>query len=163
MIVFLGAAVVLAMLASLLLIPLGLPGLWLMVVIVMGLVLFGQLSWSFGLAAAVGALAAEVAEFFILKRVGEAYGGSRRAFWGAVLGGMVGLFVGFPIPIVGPVVTAFVGTFVGAGLVTFLETGSFEHSGRVGWGVVLARTGAVALKVAAGFVLIAAVALALIF
>jgi hypothetical protein len=73
-------AAVLAMLGSLALIPFGLPGLWLMVVIVMGLVLFGQLSWSFGLVAAVGALAAEVAEFFILKRVGEAYGGSRRAF-----------------------------------------------------------------------------------
>jgi len=65
--------------------------------------------------------------------------------------------------VIGPIVTAFVGTFVGAGLVTFLETRSVERSARVGWGLVLARTAAVALKVATAVLLIGAVAAALLF
>ena len=34
-----------------------------------------------------------------------------------------------------------------AGIVTFIETGSIDRSARVGWGVLLARTVAVGLKV----------------
>ena len=40
---------------------------------------------------------AEVLEFFVLKRMGDKYGGSRGAFWGAVLGGFAGVVVGTPI------------------------------------------------------------------
>ena len=155
------AAVVLAMLVSLVLIPFGLPGLWLIIVIVLGLVLSGSLSWTFGLVAAALAVGAEFGEFLVLRRLGRAFGGSRRAFWGAVLGGMAGLFVGLPIPLVGPLITAFVGTFVGAGLVTYLETRSLDRATRVGWGLVLARSAAVGLKIATAVVLIAAVAVAL--
>lgn len=156
-------AVLLAMVVSLFLIPLGLPGLWLITVMVLGLVLTGFLTWTFGLVAAAVTAAAELSEFLVLRRFGKQYGGSTRAFWGAVIGGMAGLFVGLPIPVVGPLVTAFLGTFLGAGLVTFWETRSIEHSTRVGWGLVLARTAAVALKVAAAVAMIAAVAIALVF
>lgn len=155
------AAVVLAMLASLVLIPIGLPGLWLIIVIVMGLVLAGSLSWTFGLIAAALALGAELGEFLVLRRFGKDFGGSRKAFWGALVGGMAGLFVGLPIPVIGPIITAFVGTFVGAGLVTYLETLSLGRAARVGWGLVLARAAAVGLKIATGAALIAAVAVAL--
>lgn len=160
-IVIAGAAT-LAMLACLLAIPFGLPGLWLMATVVLLLKLLGQLSWSFALVAVGAVVAAEVGEFLVLKRFGERYGGSRRAFWGAVLGGMVGLFVGVPVPVVGSVVTAFLGTFLGAGLVTFFETRSLERSARVGWGVLLARTAAVALKVGVGAVLVGATAVRLV-
>lgn len=155
-------AVVVAMLVSLVLIPIGLPGLWLIIVLVMGLVLAGWLSWTFGLIAAGVAAVAEVCEFLVLRQFGKHFGGSRRAFWGAVIGGMAGLFVGLPIPVVGPLVTAFLGTFAGAGLVTYLETRSIERSTRVGWGLVLARTAAVALKIATALAIIAAVAVALV-
>lgn len=161
--VLIGAAVVVALLGCLSMIPLGLPGLWFMVVIVLGLVLAGSLSWTFGLIVAGVVAATELGEFVVMRRFGTRYGGSRRAFWGAVIGGMAGLFVGVPIPVIGPIVTAFVGTFVGAGLVTFLETRSVERSARVGWGLVLARTAAVALKVATAVLLIGAVAAALLF
>ncbi|MDA0329659.1 MAG: DUF456 family protein [Gemmatimonadetes bacterium] len=160
--VLFGIAVVVALLGCLLIIPLGLPGLWLMLVIVLGLVLQGSLSWTFGTVAAAAAGTAELAEFVVLRRFGEHFGGSRRAFWGAVIGGMVGLFIGVPIPVIGPLVTAFVGTFVGAGLVTLIETRSVERSARVGWGLVLARTAAVALKVATGVAMTAAVGAALV-
>lgn len=157
------AAVMLGLLVGLLLIPLGLPGLWLMVAVVLALALAGHLSWTFGLVVAGAALAAEVAEFLVLRAFGRAYGGSPRAFWGAVAGGTIGLFVGVPVPVVGPLVTAFLGTFVGAGVVTWLETRSLERSARVGWGVLLARTAAVALKVATALVVLLAVALGLLF
>jgi len=161
--IIISLTVVLAMLACLALIPLGLPGLWLIVVMTLGLVLAGQLSWTFGIAVSVAAVVAELSEFIVLKRFGEAYGGSRKAFWGALIGGMVGLFVGVPIPIVGSLITAFLGTFMGAGLVTLFETMSIERAARVGWGLLLARTAAIALKVATAIVVIGAVGLALLF
>ena len=60
---------------------------------------------------------------------------------------MAGLFVGVPVPLIGPVITAFLGTFLGAGVVTWFETMSLERSARVGGGVLLARTAAVATRV----------------
>jgi uncharacterized protein YqgC (DUF456 family) len=155
--------VTLVMLACLLAIPFGLPGLWLMAVVLMGLLVIGQVSWTFALLGAGAVALAEIAEFWVLKSFGERYGGSSKAFWGAVLGGMIGLFVGVPIPVVGPVITAFLGTFVGAGLVTFVETRSIERSARVGWGVLLARTTAVAMKVGVAVALTGATAWALLF
>jgi len=156
-------AVIIAMLACLLLIPLGLPGLWLIVVMTLGLVLAGSLSWTFGVTVAAVALVAEVGEFALLGRFGKAFGGSKRAFWGAIIGGMIGLFVGVPIPIIGSVITAFFGSFLGAGLVTYYETLSIEQSARVGWGILLARTVGVALKVAVSVGVVGAVAFALVF
>ncbi len=154
--------VILAMLVSLVLIPLGLPGLWLIVVITMGLVLLGSLSWTFGLVVAGAAVASEIVEFAVLKKFGDAYGGSRKAFWGAVLGGMAGLFVGVPVPIIGPMITGFLGTFIGAGLVTFVETFSLKESAKVGRGMLFARTAAVALKVGVSVGVVAAVGVALL-
>jgi uncharacterized protein YqgC (DUF456 family) len=161
--IVLSIAVVLAMLACLLLIPLGLPGLWLIVVMTLGLVLAGSLSWTFGATVAGVALVAEIGEFVVLGRFGKAFGGSRRAFWGAIIGGMIGLFVGVPVPIIGSVITAFLGSFIGAGVVTYFETLSVEQSARVGWGILLARTVAVALKVAVAVGVVGAVAFALVF
>lgn len=141
-------AVVAAMLVGLVMIAVGLPGLWIIVATTLALALAGHLPWSAGLVVAVVAVAAEAAELLVVARFGRAFGGSRRAFWGAVLGGMAGLFVGIPVPVVGPVITAFLGTFLGAGAATLMETRSIGRSARVGWGVLLARTVAVALKVA---------------
>lgn len=160
--IWISGAVLLAMLLGVALIPLGLPGLWLIVAVTLGLVLAGHLAWTAALLVVIVAVVAEAVELLVVSRFGRVYGGSRRAFWGAVLGGMAGLFVGVPVPIVGPVLTAFVGTFLGAGIVTLLETRSIGRSARVGWGVVLARTVAVGLKVAVAVGVIASVGIALI-
>ncbi len=156
-------AALVVMVGATVLIPLGLPGLWLVVVVTLGLVLGGLVSWTVGLGVAGVALVAEISELLVLKRFGSAFGGSRRAFWGALFGGMLGLFFGVPVPIVGSVITAFLGTFLGAGIVTFAETLSVERSARVGWGVLLARTVAVALKLGTAVSVIAVVALSLLF
>jgi uncharacterized protein YqgC (DUF456 family) len=155
--------IVLVMAGCVLLIPLGLPGLWLIAALTLGLTLFGQLPWTVGLGVAVATLLAEGLEVLILARFGKAFGGSRRAFWGAVLGGMIGLFVGTPVPVIGSIVTAFAGSFAGAALVTFFETRSVDASARVGWGVLLARSAAVAMKVAVAFAVIGIVGIALLF
>lgn len=156
-------AVVAAMLVALVMIPVGLPGLWIIVATTLALAFAGHLPWGAGLVVAVAAVAAEAAELLVVSRFGRAFGGSRWAFWGAVLGGMAGLFVGIPVPVVGPVVTAFLGTFLGAGAVTFMETRSIGRSTRVGWGVLLARTAAVALKVAVAVGVTAFVGVVLLF
>ena len=159
----LSACVVLVMVAGLLMIPLGLPGLWLLGAVLFGVALWGRISWTFALIGVVAAGLAELGEFLVLRSLGKKYGASRKAFWGAVLGGMAGLFVGVPIPLVGSLLTAFLGTFVGAGLVTFFETRSLARSATVGWGVLLARTLAVGLKVAVGMVILGSTAIALFF
>lgn len=150
-----GGALLLLMALGLPAVAVGLPGLWLMVTAMAGLALLGFSGWTPVGVAAGAALAVEVLELLILRRFGRAYGGSRRAFWGAVAGGFLGLFAGLPVPVVGPVLTAFVGTFLGALAVTLLETRSLAASTRVGWGMVLARTASVGLKMGTGMALLA--------
>lgn len=149
-------ALALALMAgALLLVPVGLPGLWVMVAVLVGLSAAGEFPWLLCLALAGVAGLAELAEFLVVKRFGARYGGSSRAFWGAILGGMVGLFAGLPIPVVGPVLTGLLGTFAGAAFVTAVETRSARRASRVGWGVLLARVVAAGVKVGAGVALLA--------
>lgn len=149
-----GLGVALLMGVAWLAIPFGVPGLWLMVVGVAGLALLGLTGWT-PVAVALGlALVAEAVELWVLRHFGARYGGSPRAFWGAVAGGFLGVFVGLPVPLVGPVLTAFLGTFLGALAVSWLETRSLAGSTRVGWGMVLARTVSVGLKMGTGVALL---------
>src|SRR5689334_12292908 len=99
---------------GLLLIPFGLPGLWVMV---LGYLAFGWLtqfrSESVATIAIVLALAfvGEIVESWLGFRFARRYGGSHRAGWGALIGGLVGAVVGVPVPVVGSVIGAFVGSF----------------------------------------------------
>jgi uncharacterized protein len=106
-----------ALLGGLLLVPLGLPGLWLMLgagllyrILLPGA---GIGLGAFGVAAAL-VVVAEVLEFTIAGRYTRQYGGSRRASWGAILGGIAGALVGVPVPVIGSLIGAFVGSFAGA-------------------------------------------------
>ena len=60
------------------------------------LTFMGNLTWGTWLVLLLATGAAEVIEFVALKKVGERYGASRKAFWGAIIGGFLGLFVGVP-------------------------------------------------------------------
>jgi uncharacterized protein len=139
---------------SLFLIPLGLPGLWIMV----GIVALGTIYKVVGLVVLLAIVAiavlAELLEFVVLKRLTDRYGGSRKAYWGAIIGGVVGVLFGFPVPIVGPVIAGFLGTFAGATVVTLLEKRGTAAATRVGWGTLLGRALAAAVKVAAGLVIL---------
>ena len=144
------------MTGSLLLVPIGVPGVWLMVVFLAGGLLMGTVSLTLWVSLALLTAAAEIGEFFILKRMGDRVGASPMAFWAAVFGGIAGALIGAPIPVVGSIVAGFVGTFLGAGVVTLVQTRSVGDASRVGATVVVARTLAVALKVAVGVVILVA-------
>jgi uncharacterized protein YqgC (DUF456 family) len=145
-----------ASVAGLLLIPFGLPGLW---VIVLGILAYGWLTdfrtLTAGLVAlAIGlALLGELAEAWAGFRFAQQYGGSRRAGWGALLGGLVGAVVGVPVPIIGSVIGGFVGAFAGAALFEYTRARHSEAAARAGWGAVLGRAIAAAVKMALGVVL----------
>jgi len=144
-----------AMIASLLLIPLGLPGIWVMIAILLLGVFGGLVSpWIFLLLVGLGGLA-EFLEFVAVGRMTSRYGGTSRTFWGALIGGLVGALVGTPVPVAGSLVGALIGTVGGAFLLTWHQTGRAAGSARASWGALLGRAVAIGLKVFVGLVIIA--------
>ncbi|MDQ3557174.1 MAG: DUF456 domain-containing protein [Gemmatimonadota bacterium] len=150
-----------AQLLGLLLLPFGLPGLW---VQLGGLVLYAWLTGfaSVGMAPLVAvfvlASVAELLEFWLGARFTRRYGGGRHAGWGAMAGGVAGALVGVPVPLIGSVIGAFVGAFAGAVLLELLARRQMAPALRAGWGALLGRVIATATKVGFG-VVVAAVAL----
>ena len=138
------------------LIPLGLPGLWLMVLGVIG---YGAMTGfrsvgavTIGLALAL-ALVGEVLETWVGFRYAKRYGGSSRAGWGALIGGLIGAVAGVPVPVVGSVIGAFLGSFAGAALFEYTTS---RHTGvalGAGWGAVVGRAAAAAIKIGLGLVI----------
>ena len=136
------------------LIPLGLPGLWLMLAAAFtyDLLMPGPDPigiWNIG-GALILAVLAEVAEFTLAGKYARKYGGSRRAGWGAILGGIVGAVMGVPVPIVGSVIGAFAGAFVGAMAFEYWGNRDASAATRVAWGALVGRVVAAALKVGVG-------------
>lgn len=141
---------------SLLLVPLGLPGTWLMVgaALVYHLaVRGGGIGVSTVVVVGVLALFGEVVEFALAARFTRKYGGSRRAAWSAILGGLMGAFVGVPVPVVGPVIGAFLGAFLGALAAEMTVHGDHRAATRAATGALLGRVAASAIKVALGAVM----------
>ena|SRR5512134_2548377 len=151
--------------AGLVLAPLGLPGLWVMV---LGTVAYGWMTdfRTIGvvtLAAVVGlAVVGEIAEAWLGFRYARRYGGSSRAGWGALLGGIVGAVIGVPVPLIGSVIGAFVGSFAGAAAFEYLSSWRAGTALSAGWGAVLGRAAAAAAKIALGVVIVVVVAFAII-
>ena len=141
-------------LLSLVLIVLGLPGLWIMVAsaVTYNLIVPGDpIGWFTLVAVAVLALVAELLEFAMTGRYARKYGGSRRAGWGAIIGGMIGAFVGVPVPIVGPIIGAFVGSFCGALVAELTGGASAGDATRVAKGALIGRVMSTVLKIGIGF------------
>ena len=109
------------------LVPLGLPGMWAMLALAVGLeVLDSELlstpqlvtfGWpTLGVACAIGVVA-EVLEAGAGAAGTQLGGGTRRGMLGAILGGLVGAIVltpVIPMPVVGTLLGALAGTFAGA-------------------------------------------------
>lgn len=100
---------------------LGLPGLWLIVLGVVGyawatdFVYVGW--WTIGIVIALG-LIAELVEFFAGAAGSAKAGGSKRGMAGAIVGGIVGGIVGTPIlPIIGTIIGSIIGCALGAYLI----------------------------------------------
>jgi uncharacterized protein YqgC (DUF456 family) len=144
----------LAFVVGLVLIPIGLPGLWLMVVALIGYAALGgfqQVGWETLAAALVLAAVAELAEAWLGFRLAQRYGGTSGSGWGAFLGGLVGAVVGTPVPVVGNILGAFIGAFLGAAILTRGSDTDIRLTLGAGWGAVLGRAAGAAVKIAVGF------------
>jgi uncharacterized protein YqgC (DUF456 family) len=143
----------LVLILSLVMIALGLPGLWVMLAsaVVYNITTHTEaISWVTLVGITVLALIAEYIEFTMSAKYARKYGGSRRAGWGAMIGGIAGTIIGVPVPIVGPLIGAFAGSFVGA-LIGELTVGSSKSdSARVATGALIGRAVATAMKMAVG-------------
>jgi len=144
----------LALIVSLILIVLGLPGLWIMVAsaVTYNLIVPGDpIGWVTLVIVGVLALVAELLDISLTGRYARRYGGSRRAGWGAIIGSIVGAMVGFPVPIIGPVIGAFIGSFVGALIAEFTAGSSAGDATRVAKGALIGRVVSTVLKIGIGF------------
>ena len=145
-----------AALVGLALIPLGLPGLWVMTG---GLLVYGWLSGfrTLGVVTIFVVLGiaflGEIIESWLGFRFAKRYGGSSRSGWGALIGGIVGAIVGVPIAVIGSVIGAFLGSFAGAALFELSYSRHLGIATRAGWGAVLGRAAATAAKTALGVVI----------
>lgn len=143
-----------AFVVGLVLIPFGLPGLWLMVVALVGYAAldgFGHVGWEPVVAVAVLAGAAELAEAWLGFRFARRYGATSRAGWGSLLGGLVGAVVGTPVPVVGNILGAFLGSFLGAIILSHSPDTDIRLTLGAGWGALLGRAAGAAVKIAVGF------------
>ena len=150
------ALVIVCLVVGLVLVPFGLPGLW---VIALGVIGYGWLTGfhavGVGIIVLVIGLAffGEIVDWWLGFRFAIKYGGSRRAGWGALLGGIIGAIVGVPVPVIGSVIGAFIGSFAGAALFEYTRE---RHAGvamRAGWGAMLGRAAAAGAKIALGLVI----------
>ena len=142
--------------AGLLMVPLGLPGLWVMM---LGLLSYGWFTdfqtvglWTTTLVLVLAVLG-ELIETWLGFRFARKYGASKRAAWGALMGGLVGAVIGVPVPVIGSVIGAFVGSFAGAAVFEYTMSAHTGTAVAAGWGAVLGRAAAAAAKIALGIVI----------
>jgi uncharacterized protein YqgC (DUF456 family) len=137
---------------SFVMIPLGLPGLWIMVgaALAYQLLVPGTVGTTTVVGTALLALVAEVLEFTLAGRYARKYGGSRRAGWGAIIGSIVGAIVGVPIPVIGPIIGGFIGAFVGAFIAERSRGTELGGASRVATGALIGRVVATAMKTGIG-------------
>ncbi len=150
------ALLAVVLLAALLMVPLGLPGLWVMLgaaLLYNVLLPAGGIGWVTLIGCAALVVVAEVLEFTLGARYTRKYGGSKRAGWGSILGGIAGAIVGVPVPVIGSIIGAFVGAFIGAlvGEYTVPKESRGDLT-KVATGAVVGRAVAAALKTGIGVV-----------
>lgn len=144
------------LLLSLIMIPFGMPGTLVMFAAAICyklLVPTGGIGWVSVAIVGILMVIAEGLEWVLTSRFTKKYGGSRRAGWGAVIGGMVGAFIGLPIPLVGSIIGAFVGAFAGAFVFEMSRGSGGGTATRVAWGAFIGRVTAAAIKIAIGLVM----------
>ena len=148
---------------GLLLIPLGLPGLWVLVgAAVLHRVVGGsdELGVVFLVFITALALLAELAEALLGVVTARRFGATRWGMWGAFLGGIAGAIALTPLlPPVGTLLGAFVGAFGGAFVLEWRKSRTFRAGWRAGLGAFVGRVAAVAVKVAVGVAIVALVLL----
>jgi uncharacterized protein YqgC (DUF456 family) len=152
-------ALYMGLLLGLFLVPLGLPGNWL----ILGIAIlkaflndFQDLTLSWILLLLILALIGEAIEFLLGVYVAKRYGASRWGMFGAFFGGVMGGIIGTPLlfPGIGTMVGAFVGAFLGAFSLEYLYRLKSGASYRAGIGALIGRLLAIVLKLEVGIAMV---------
>ena len=152
-----------AMLGSAFLNLLSLPGNWLMIA---GAGVYAWLTrgryvglWTLVILALLAG-AAELIEFAAGSAGARKAGWSRRAAWGALIGGIAGaILFNIPVPIIGTIIGLCLGVFIGAWLAEYTVEGHFHRSLQVGYGATKGRLIGIAAKVACSGIILGVVIL----
>src|SRR5258708_2453771 len=137
-------------------IPLGVPGVWVMAG---GILAYGWLTdfRSVGvvmIAIVIGiAFLGEILDNWLGFRFAKRYGGSTRSGWGALLGGLVGAVIGVPVPVLGSVIGAVPRPLLRPALFEYTYSRHTGVAARAGWGALMGRAAASAVKIALGVVI----------
>jgi len=113
-----------------------LPGTWVIVAAAAGygwLTDWAHVGVTFVVIFAGVAVVGEVVELAMSAVTARKAGASRRAGWGALIGGFVGMFIfSLPLPLIGTIFGALVGCFVGALVAELTVKKEFAHGAKVG-------------------------------
>jgi uncharacterized protein YqgC (DUF456 family) len=146
------------LLAGLLLIPLGLGGTFIIfgVALVTGLVTqFERVEWQTLVVLGILAVIGEIVESFLGVFAVRRYGATRAAMLGTFFGGIVGGIAGTGVvPILGSLIGAFVGACLGAVVGELIQRHELEPSMRAGFGALVGRLFAIAIKFEIGVVMV---------
>lgn len=145
---------VLAMLVSIFVVPIGLPGTFIMIAVAIAVnyLAAAGISWLAIGASLALAVIAEVLEWTLSSKFAIKYGGSKRAGWGALIGGFIGAFAGVPVPVIGSMIGAFAGAFLGALVAEYTQPNSNASTAtRVATGALIGKAAATAMKLAIAF------------
>jgi len=145
------------LLCGVVLVIMTLPGLWLMLA---AAAMYGWLThWTYLGAKTlvvllVLALAGEAIETFSAGAGAKRAGGTRRGFWGALIGGILGgIFLTF-VPIIGTLIGVCIGTFLGATAAEILGGQEALQSARIGFGAAKGRLLGTLAKLTLGCVMV---------
>lgn len=146
------------LLGSVLLIPLGVPGTFLIAGAALIEALFthfGYISGNLILWLFAVAVALEGIEYLITGISARHFGASRAAVWGAIGGGIVGAIVGSGIfPVFGTLVGALAGAYLGAVITEMIQGTDRESAFRAGFGAFVGNLGGKLIKVLGGTVML---------
>ncbi len=161
------ALLILGLLAGLVSIPFGLPG----VAIIFGVIVIYTLQA--GLQAGITiellviffflTIVAETADNWLMMMGIKRYGGSTRSAWISLLGGLAGGLLLGPLfalfsGIAGPILGAFLGAFSAVWLSEYWKHQDVRHALRASWGTLLGRLAGMILKLIIGLIMVVLIA-----
>lgn len=143
---------------SLLVIPLGFPGTF----IIAGLALtealltdFSTISGSLIIWLFAIAVALEGVEYLITGFSAQRFGASRMGIVGAILGALIGAIIGSSVlPVIGTLIGTLAGAYLGAVGVELIRTNSLEKALRAGYGAFVGNAGGKIAKMVGGVFMI---------
>jgi len=150
---------VLLLLIGLLLVPLGLPGTWLMVVVAFVYSMLTDFQtgqndiWVLVVIVAL-AILAELFEFGIGVIGSKKLKVSNKAIISSLIGGFIGAILGFPIILIGSLIGLLIGVFVGAFIYEIFEQKNFIKALTTSMACFFSRVTAMFVKTAIAFAIV---------